>query len=361
MHTHYYYRWCTMGGVERTLLNRALILRRTDSSFGMTISFLDGAPSLDLFQRALQCYGLSGKVRVTEGIPPDAELVVAIDAPNAVPQRRPGLPFIVECHTTYDENQNYLASLPDWVQTVVVPSEGLAQQLMRKRLVHTVPLVLPNIMPHPAAALAAPSSRIWPRRPVAYVGRLDAWKNTEELLRLWRRLAALRPDVFFILAGPQTGDTETLAALRDAGILDTTLRLPAVPFEAVPRVLALVRDHRGLVVSASKGESFGWMAAEAIVEGVPILLSDNAGHRDLVQDDRRFLYTLGNPVEGAEAAAMALSCWEDRAAALGRLTHRITDEQRLNSAWAALCGHLRSTASAAAAPSARTGVCKRLD
>jgi glycosyltransferase involved in cell wall biosynthesis len=334
MRTHYFYRWCTMGGVERTLINRALILRRFDPAAGMTISFLEGGASLDLFRRALRHYALSEQVRVTEGVPADARLVIAVDAPDAFAHRRPDIPFVVECHTTYAENQRYLAALPAWVQAVVVPSEGLAQELAQKRLLRAPPIVLPNIMPQPPAPTAA--RRVWARRPIAYFGRLDAWKNTEELLQLWSILAKSRSDVFFVLAGPQTHQAEILAGLRDGGILDMTLRLPSVPFEAVSGLLRLVRDHCGLVVSASKGESFGWTAAEAIAEGVPVVLSDNDGHRALVRGDQRFLYRLGRPKEGAAIAAKALQNWDDWATALRPLRDAITDEERLYSAWQGL-------------------------
>jgi glycosyltransferase involved in cell wall biosynthesis len=338
MRAHYFYRWCTMGGVERTLINRALILRRFDPAASMTISFLEGGASLYLFRRALRHYGLSEQVRVTEGVPADAQLVIAVDTPDAFAYRHPGIPFAVECHTTYAENQRYLASLPAWVQAVVVPSEGLAQELAQKRLLRASPIVLPNIMPLPATTAAA--RRIWARRPVIYFGRLDAWKNTDELLHLWSILARSRPDVFFVLAGPQTDQAEVLAGLRHGGILDVTLRLPSVPFEAVSSLLRLVRDHRGLVISASKGESFGWMAAEAIAEGVPVVLSDNDGHRALVREDQRFLYRLGRPQEGAAIAARALQDWDDWAAALRPLRAAITDEERLCLAWQGLLEHL---------------------
>jgi glycosyltransferase involved in cell wall biosynthesis len=338
MHVHYFYQWCTMGGVERTLINRALILRRSKPDFGMTVTFLDGGPSLDLFQRALRHYGLADQVRVTEDIPTVADLIIYIDTPGAFVSRRSGAPHIVECHTTYQENQSYLKSLPDWIRAVVVPSKALAEELKRRRLVRTEPFILPNIMLPPIQQISP--QQVWTRRPIAYFGRLDPWKNTQELLGLWSRLKQLRQDVFFLLAGPQSNEPETARQLEKAGILALTVRLPSVPFERIPSLLALVRAHKGLIVSCSKGESFGWTAAEAIAEGVPVLLSDNAGHDALVQGDGRFLYKLGQPAEGAGAAETILNNWDEHAAALSTLTHAVTHGEKLRSAWDRLCVHI---------------------
>jgi glycosyltransferase involved in cell wall biosynthesis len=340
MYAHYFYRWCTMGGVERSLINRALVLARTDPRFRMSISFLEGAPALPLFIRAIRHYGLADRILVTDSVPEEAELLVSIDTPGAFALRRADIPFVVECHTTYRENQRYLAELPDWVRIVAVPSDSLADELTKTRLVKRRPLVLPNIMPSAARNRPAPR-QVWRHRPVAYIGRLDTWKNAPELVRLWSGIAALRDDVFFLLAGPQTADPETLDLLRREGILDRTLRLTSVPFESVPRLLALICAHRGLVTSSSKGESFGWLAAEAIVEGVPVILSANPGHRSIVADNGRFLYPLGQPSVGAYRASEALDRWDEFAGDLAPLSQAITNGARFHAAWETFCAAIR--------------------
>jgi glycosyltransferase involved in cell wall biosynthesis len=329
-----------MGGVERSLINRALVLARTDPQFRMSVSFLEGAPALPLFLRAIRHYGLTDRLLVTEGVPQEVELMVAIDTPGAFAVRRAGTPFAVECHTTYPDNQRYLAELPDWVRAVAVPSDSLADQLTEGRLVRTRPIVLPNIMA-PTAGHWPALHQVWRHRPVAYIGRLDSWKNTPELLRIWAELGGRRKDVFFLLAGPQTADAETLDALRKEGILDRTLRLPSVPFESVPRLLAQIRTHRGVIISSSKGESFGWLPAEAIVEGVPVILSANQGHRSIVADQNRFLYPLGQPLVGANRASEALDRWDELARHLAPLSQAITNGARLHAAWAAFCAAAR--------------------
>jgi glycosyltransferase involved in cell wall biosynthesis len=73
----------------------------------------------------------------------------------------------------------------------------------------------------------------------------------------------------------------------------------------------MIKNHRGLFLSSSRGESFGLSAAEFISAGVPVLLSDITPHRELVNDDEQFLYPLGDIQAAREKILRLLDGWEE--------------------------------------------------
>lgn len=103
--SHLIYQWCTLGGVERCIINRALALKAVGSLHRLSISFLH-YNALRPFQEAVRKYDVEDYLTVMTNIPP-ADRYVLLDTPcwELIPD---GKPVIVECHTTYPENQVYL-------------------------------------------------------------------------------------------------------------------------------------------------------------------------------------------------------------------------------------------------------------
>lgn len=112
---------------------------------------------------------------------------------------------------------------------------------------------------------------------VLYVGRLARGKGIEFLLDV----AAARPDVHVVLAGPDDGHgvaDDIAAAARDPR---TAGRVHALG--EVSKPLALYRDA-DVFVLASSGESFGMVAAEAAAAGTAIVVSDRCGVAEFLGD-----------------------------------------------------------------------------
>ena len=72
---------------------------------------------------------------------------------------------------------------------------------------------------------------------------------------------------------------------------DRALSLPPISFERIPSLMEAIRNQSGIFASASKGETFGLSAAEAIAGGVPVLLSDIPAHSWLVGGDTNHLFS----------------------------------------------------------------------
>ena len=112
---------------------------------------------------------------------------------------------------------------------------------------------------------------------VGCVARLVPQKDPATLAAAWALVARQRPDARFLLvgAGPLAGEVDAaLAALPGA---------PAVRVAAVPHVGAALAAL-DVFVLPSRYEGAPYAPMEAAAAGVPLVLSDVVGNRDLVQD-----------------------------------------------------------------------------
>ncbi len=111
-------------------------------------------------------------------------------------------------------------------------------------------------------------------RVISFLGRLHTVKALDLLVRAFARIEAHFPQAFLILAGPDGGMLRPLAGLATKlGIADR-LKFPGmVPPEnrgalfAATDLFALVSHH----------ENFGNAAVEAMLAGVPVLVSEHVG------------------------------------------------------------------------------------
>ncbi len=313
MRVLYVYRWATMGGVERVLLNRAKSFQRHGLAVAQDVHFLSDGGGLAGFSRAIQAYGVTSSLGMQREFRPQGyDCLIAIDTPEVLNLERKEIPLWFECHTAYAENRQYLQHLPEEVCGILTPSQHFAQQLMqelpepwRDRV-----LTLRNgLPPYQAPDLGNRTIPRWNKRLIAYVGRIDALKNTDELIQAAAYLRKRQGDHYLLLFVGPTDQPEMLwKKVEKQGLLDRFVYLPPVPFERVSWVWAMIRENRGLFASASQGESFGLSAAEAISAGLPVVLSD--AHRDLVAGETSVLYPLGDPRQAAEKIAWTFAHYE---------------------------------------------------
>ena len=297
------YRWATYGGVERVFLNRALALRAHGVDVAIDVHYGADAGGLDAFARAIATLGLGSRLRIVPELDPAAyRTVCVIDSPEMLPAD-PGATathWLVECHTPYPENRVYLDALPPQVD-VVVPSATFAALLAQERpQLHGRIRVLRNCLGG-EDALPPPRLPGWARIPLLYFGRLDELKNPQGLLDLLVALEARRPGRYMgVVLGPEVDGYGFDERLQASGLRGRVLRLPPLQFLRTQAFLRAWRDAGGLMVSPSRGESFGLAAAESIAAGVPVLLSGLPEHAELVGGDARHLYDAADPVSGAE-------------------------------------------------------------
>lgn len=122
---------------------------------------------------------------------------------------------------------------------------------------------------------------------MVYLAEYTANKNHEMLVRAAAPIMQENSKVklLFLGEGPMMDATRELA--NEFGVEKQVL----MPGYIRDNYMALVQSCN-LCVSASKREGLGLGVLEAIYCGLPALLADNRGHRDIVDDKKKYLFAL---------------------------------------------------------------------
>ncbi len=308
------YQFCTFGGVERMLLNRAAAFKNGGMDVVMSVGYLKDFGALDSFKKYIQGHGLekyinpfliSNEANIDQS---KYDLILVIDTPQILNKLVEYNDVFIECHTPYVENRRYLRHIPANIRGVIVPSKPF------RRLVKKEYPLLPEILvlghPVPVEFSKHQQSRnVFGKRPVTYLARIDDLKNFNEAVEIFQSIQD-RSDVFQIAIGQGVTQPQWSELFKERQLLAGMYLRDSIPFDHVPALVNLVRQHRGVFLSPSKGESFGLSAAEFICGEVPILLSDIPVHRELVDNNQHFLYPLGDVNLAGRKLTRLLDEWD---------------------------------------------------
>lgn len=283
------YPWATLGGCERVFINRALAFKKHFPGLEIDFLFLSDGGGLNKFLDALKKYGLNDIASVVNSLDKSYELLSLVDCPQLFPAlNRSRQKYIIECHTGYTENRQYLSSIPRDCKIVATPSRRFSNKLRSelpdidasiRELSNFVPWDIEN--DYMDSHIHLP---MWNKRPVIFLGRLDRLKNPLFLLDAMEALEKKRKGEFFsIFCGPKSSEINLESEISRRGLSDISLLLPPIPFHATSSLMCAVRESRGVFVSTSRMESFGLSAAEAISSLLPPALSNIEAHLDLIE------------------------------------------------------------------------------
>jgi len=303
------YRWASLGGVERMLLNRAHAFKEYGRRVRFNVLFLeDVGGGKQALREYVRCHELEHQFRLVENIHEiSPDLTLAIDTPEAFSMIPADWPLILECHTAYEKNRQYLSHLssaPHNILALWVPTTTFARRLALEfpdlgRLID----VVPNSLAAPGADLPQEAHR-YPGIPVLYLGRVDTLKNVVDVVRIVARARTLSGQDFRLLIIGDVYDDRLLPTITEEAMDYFVATLPSVEFHQTTFILQQVRRQQGVFVSASRGETFGLAAAEAMAHRLPVLLSDIPEHRTLVRDNEHLLFE-----QGDQQAAAEKLCW----------------------------------------------------
>ncbi|WP_346235348.1 glycosyltransferase family 4 protein [Lysinibacillus telephonicus] len=292
----YVYKWATMGGVERVLLNRAQAFKSSNLQVAQDVFFLHDSGGKRLLNKYINDYKLGHYLQVVEKFVPDQyDVIHSIDTPEIFDMMKNNEKIFFECHTAYTENRTYIAKLPLDIKGIIVPSEKFRQDIIEEIPVqlHEKTHTLRNSVPQDLFTIPKDILKRFSKVPIAYIGRVDKLKNTEEVIEIFSLLQERLGDRFILLiAGPITQEVNLFKIIENKNLLDRFIYLPPLPFEKITELLKIIKMNKGLFLSSSKGESFGLSVAEAIMSGIPVVASHVHSH--LVNGNQLFLYQLGN-------------------------------------------------------------------
>ncbi len=308
------YQFCSFGGVERVLLNRAMAFKSLNYNITMSVGYLEDFGALNSFKKYVRDNHLDKEI-LPFLIPNDFsfakkryDIILIIDTPQILEKASSEQNVFIECHTPYIENRQYLKDLPQNIKGIIVPSKSF-----RSLLINEFPglmdiSVLPNPVPDEFFE-TKPVDNVFGERPLTYLARIDALKNFYEAVQIFESIQNYK-DVFLMVIGQGETVDQKLALLGQKQSLGKTFLRGNISFDDVPILTSLVEQNRGVFISPSKGESFGLSVAEFICGRVPVLLSDIPAHQELVNYDDRFLYPIGNIGAAKKKLTNLLDNWD---------------------------------------------------
>lgn len=316
------YRFCGLGGVETSLLNRAIALRR----LGHDVELLFG-----------ELYGDGGRyIKATPGVTVglsredtiaflrrDFDVVSVADHPDFIEVLDAAVITAVVLFETHASAPAALDRLyrqmgSPRISAVVVPSV-FNRDLVRAAGATNHPVhVLPNavdtdhFVPNAGrnSTVDIPGFNPGTGPVVLWVGRLEDEKNPHEFLAIARIVTMTHPNVSFVMIGDSWNHDEYSRGLE--GALDPLQRsrvtfVRTIDYAHMPAVFAMTAARNGCLVSTSLHESQPMVFLEAMACGCPIVTSDASGSGAIIRDGQNgWLYARGDIVAGAAAVARAI-------------------------------------------------------
>ncbi len=238
-------------------------------------------------------------------------------------------PLVATFHTSVQRARTLAAAYPI-LQTALekISARIAVSQAARRTLVEHLggdAVMIPNGVSMATFADVEPFPG-WPGEggALGFLGRFEeARKGMPVLLAAFEKLAAARPGLRLLIAGP--GDPDEVRRALPAELFDRVEMLGQVSDVDKARMLASVDVY---VAPNIGGESFGIVLLEAMAAGTAVLASDLEAFRAVLDAGRSGqLFTTGDPDDLALKAAELLDDPGSRIAfaALGRATARSYD------------------------------------
>lgn len=312
MNILYIYKWATMGGVERVILNRVHSLKDQKSNIKTSVYFLEDYGGIKKMTEYINYYNLNEQVEIVRELNPGKyNFIISIDTPEIFDELK-DYPLIVECHSILASTRQYLKSLPDNIIKIIFPSAFFYDDVTLDIPQHKDKFfVLPNFVPTPEIREEIPKN-IYSKIPIVYTGRLDHQKNALEIIEIVSKARESCGDRFIVIyAGSILFPIENLQHyIEQMQMNGRVIFIPHVSFHKMNNLLYLVKNHKGIFMSASTGETFGMSVAEAMSFDIPVLISNIKAHSTLVSNDSDFLFPLNDIKKGAKKLVKLVDSWD---------------------------------------------------
>jgi glycosyltransferase involved in cell wall biosynthesis len=301
------YKFLTMGGVETVL--RVRLEGLPDLGVDAHAWFFFDGPGRVIFEgmESRMHVGSTAMLRdflIEEGF----DLVSSLDTEEIFPtlrRLREQPILVIEAHSPYPENLEYLRFLRDLpVAAFFVPSAYQAQ-VIRPRVGRDANIqVISNPLSDRFGTGLQDFSPKPPHPVVAWIGRLDELKNWVEFIDIAGHLRKRNDHIEFWIVGRSGGEEISQVLYKRAqraGILDRLRWFRGIAYVHMPTLLDAVRVSGGVVVSTSRGDSFGLTIAEGMARGCAVVVPSEGPFREFVMNGvHGWIYQLGSSRDGAE-------------------------------------------------------------
>ncbi len=185
-------------------------------------------------------------------------------------------------------------------------SYGITSAKLRGRELTIVPSAvdLERFRPGLDASDLRGDLRLEGKRVLAFTGRLVPHKGVDVILQA---LSLLPKDVVLVVIGAGPRLPSLIGQARRLGVADRVRFCPAVSDEELPRYLAL--GDVFVFPSQNRLEGFGLVIAEAMAAGLPVVIADMPGVREVIDPGKEGL--LVEPLIAADLAEKVRSLLDD--------------------------------------------------
>jgi glycosyltransferase involved in cell wall biosynthesis len=268
------YRFGVIGGVSTQLANRISVL---SDEFDFRVIYSED------HGMAARLPPLVAEVAETPELQTEAlrrinpDVLIVIDSPEyLVAWRALGQPFpaILEVHTT-TANVAYLQELadPGELLGIMTVSEYMRSRLEAADLTEHPIVAVPNCLDSLWMEPAEPVDLGY--KPILWVGKLDGHKRVLTVVEMMDSIVSQVPGARPVFVGGYTAGEDRvrhlLTSLKNRVNLRNALWLPSVEYELMPRLFASAGSSGGIMLTATRDESFGMAVAEALVQGCPVV------------------------------------------------------------------------------------------
>lgn len=302
------------GAITRETDAQAL-LRQQSNQIAAAVQRLVRERSLDVFELE-ESVGFAGRVIPKVVVP----VVVRLHGPWFLNGTALGVP--------QDEKfrQRDQLELPGIVNAAVVT--GVSKQVLQATREH-YGIELPNaeVIYNPVPP-CPPESR-WSAREcdpdhILFVGRFDRHKGGDTVIDAFARIAARHPTARLSFAGPDRGCRDDagkrwlLPEYVSAKLPDPRVRarFEWLDLQTHEQIVKL-RQRAAVTVVASRYETFGIAAVEAMAAGCPLVSTDAGGLSEIVSDGVNALVARAGDADDLAGKVLSLLEHRDRAVALG--------------------------------------------
>ncbi len=160
------------------------------------------------------------------------------------------------------------------------------------------------------------------KRVLAFTGRLVPHKGVDVILRAVRELP---DDVVLLVIGVGPRLRSLIGQARRIGVVDRVRFLSRVSDDELPRYLSLAEVF--VFPSQNRLEGFGLAVAEAMAAGLPVVIADVPGVREVIEDGKEGL--LAEPLIASDLAAKIRRILDDDALrqSMARAARRRAEER----------------------------------
>ncbi len=200
---------------------------------------------------------------------------------GAVAARIAGVPLVITRHVLFPMNRLHRFFLSS-VKNVIAPSNAVAESLRKQDI---FPVEKIKTIRYGLDIARFPERRMEDREGICIgsIGNLDRVKGFDVLIRAAGIISKLRRDVRYRIVGEdrsRDGQNETF--LR--GLIAELNLNDSVELSGWSNDIRDVLASFDIFVSASRSESFGFVIAEAMLSGLPVIATETEGAKELISD-----------------------------------------------------------------------------